>query len=188
MIQPPSKRGEGRVSGRGSSREHSQTNRKFPTKAPRKNKLRDALFFIFCLKNSRIFPTIEEKKSLYGRKVSKMDFGISSAGSYGTNLSPYDWNSTSANGTKNAQGTDDNPLSNNATNPLQPEDDTSKNSATNDVRLKDDKDLTPEERRAKARRDGLVQGGRPYRPGQRGFRRHEPRAGTCFKCLSEGEG
>lgn len=149
MIQPPSKRG-GRVSGRGSSREHSQTNRKFPTKAPRKNKLRDALFFIFCLKNSRIFPTIEEKKSLYGRKVSKMDFGISSAGSYGTNVSPYDWSSMSANGTKNAQGTDDNPLSNNATNPLQPEDDTSKNSATNDVRLKDDKDLTPEERRAKA--------------------------------------
>ena len=74
-----------------------------------------------------------------------MDFGISSAGSYGTNVSPYDWSSMSANGTKNAQGTDDNPLSNNATNPLQPEDDTSKNSATNDVRLKDDKDLTPEE-------------------------------------------
>jgi len=57
-----------------------------------------------------------------------MDFGIMGTGSYGT--SPYDWSSTNV-----------------ATNPLQKDEE---DSATTDVRLKDDKDLTPEERRAKA--------------------------------------
>ena len=82
-----------------------------------------------------------------------MDFGIMGTGSYGTSL--YDWGNVA--GQRNAQGANANPLqannpndpaqadsANEATNPLQ------KDGTTTDVRQKDDKDLTPEERKAKA--------------------------------------
>lgn len=78
-----------------------------------------------------------------------MDFGIRGTTGFDYANSPYAWGSDRAGAAgKDSQNAQSPLQQEEATNPLQPED--SKDQVTTDVRQKDDKDLTPEERRAKA--------------------------------------